>query len=244
MKLSKGLGLAMLLFVPLTVVGCKAKESTESVKPEMKFFFNEQKIYEQNWMNWTVTDWCLTLCAAGTAIAAAVKNAFSSQNQAQVQTKAQSDALKTHTVAVNNAIAAAAAPGAPLVLPQLPVPAVQVPATSKIDKFVMFFAALTIIATTLDSKMHASQKADQYRQGDLLLQEALADYRISPKTAPDEERLLAAWHQAQRILEGAPPTLEKAKDPKTADVPQGAPGSPPPKATGTVVVNPSPTARK
>src|SRR5665213_2063292 len=79
----------------------------------------------------------------------------------------------------------------------------------------MALAALTIIATTLDAKMHAGVQADRYRRGDLILQEALIDYKVSK----DQEPLVASWHKAQRILEG----LDASAEPK--DKPENdAPG--------------------
>jgi hypothetical protein len=59
-------------------------------------------------------------------------------------------------------------------------------------------------ATTLDAKIHPAQLAEGYRQGDLLLQDGIMDYRHSQKTAADEQALLDVWHQAQRIAEGSP----------------------------------------
>jgi len=69
----------------------------------------------------------------------------------------------------------------------------------------MACAALAVIATTLDAKMHSAQNAERYRQGDLLLQDAIMDYRLSTEPEEDKEKnLLEVWHQAQRIPEGAP----------------------------------------
>jgi hypothetical protein len=79
----------------------------------------------------------------------------------------------------------------------------------------MWFAALTIVATTLDAKIHPAQLAERYRQGDLLLQDGIMDYRHSQKTAADEQALLDVWHQAQRILEGAPGGGRKVASDKT-----------------------------
>jgi hypothetical protein len=135
---------------------------------------------EDAWLfiNWTVADWLLTLLAAGTAIGAAVKNAFSAHNQAKSQ------------AAVADAKAAGEVPAASDVSA----------ASSNVDKWVMVLAALTIAATTLDTKIHAGVQADRYRQADLLLQEALADYKADTK----QDLLLASWHRAQKILEGIP----------------------------------------
>jgi hypothetical protein len=149
---------------------------------------NEQAQYAWLFTNWTATDWILTILAAGTAIGAAVKNAFSAHNQVQAQ-------------AVKVAAAAdAVAKGEP------PPAAVQIPVSNGIDKWIMALAALTIIATTLDAKMHPGVQADRYRRGDLTLQEALLDYKVSKDQAP----LVASWHRAQRILEG----LDASAEPK------------------------------
>ena len=147
---------------------------------------NEQLQYAWLFINWTATDWVLTLLAAGTAIGAAVKNAFSAHNQAQ----ANADAAK-----------AAAAGGDTEGGAKLAVPA-----DNGIDKWVMVLAALTIIATTLESKMHPDVQADRYRRGDLKLQDALIDYKVTKDQVP----LVAEWHKAQRILEGLPETPEAA----------------------------------
>jgi hypothetical protein len=145
------------------------KPVTESVSDAAKNIFFDAKWYEVLWMRWTAVDWILSLLAAGTAIAAAVQNAFSNHAQAQAQAAAQA-----------------------------------APTTARVDRLVMWFAALTIVATTLDAKIHPAQLAERYRQGDLLLQDGIMDYRHSQKTAADEQALLDVWHQAQRILEGAP----------------------------------------
>lgn len=163
----------------LPLVACAPKPTTEQVPELVKQIMNDAGWYQTLWMRWTVTDWVLTLLAAGTAITAAVKNAFSSHNQAVAQATGRT-----------------------------------AQSSSKIDKWVMVFAALTIIATTLDAKMHAGQLAERYRMGDLLLQDAIMDYRGSDRTPPAEQTLLTAWHQAQRILEGgtvtpAPTVLAK-----------------------------------
>jgi hypothetical protein len=100
---------------------------------------NEQQVYAWNWTNWTATDWIMTILAAGTAIGAAVKNAFSAHNQVQAQS--------ANTSAYLNEVADATEKGQPL-----PAPRVAAPASNGIDKWVMALAALTIIATTLDSK--------------------------------------------------------------------------------------------
>jgi hypothetical protein len=153
---------------------------------------NEQIQYAWLFTNWTAADWILTILAAGTAIGAAVKNAFSSHNQVQAQ-----------------AVKVAAAADA-LSKGQQPAPDAVQPSTSNgIDKWIMALAALTIIATTLDAKMHAGVQADRYRRGDLILQEALIDYKVSKDQAP----LVASWHKAQRILEGLDASAEPQAKP-------------------------------
>ncbi len=173
---------------------------------------NEQAQYAWLFTNWTATDWILTILAAGTAIGAAVKNAFSAHNQVQAQF-------------VNVAAAAdAVAKGEP------PPAAVQMPVSNGIDKWIMALAALTIIATTLDAKMHAGVQADRYRRGDLILQEALLDYKVSKDQAP----LVAAWHRAQRILEGLDASALPNDNPdKDASGQKDAIKSPSTKATST-----------
>ena len=177
--------LILLSLVLLPLVACAPKPTTEQLPELVKRIVNDSGWYETLWMRWTVTDWVLTLLAAGTAITAAVKNAFSSHNQAVAQ------------AAGNTA-----------------------QSSSKIDKWVMVFAALTIIATTLDAKMHAGQLAERYRMGDLLLQDAIMDYRGSDRGPDAEQTLLAAWHQAQRILESgtvapAPAKQDASPEPTT-----------------------------
>ena len=61
------------------------KPVTESVSDAAKNIFFDAKWYEVLWMRWTAVDWILSLLAAGTAIAAAVQNAFSNHAQAQAQ---------------------------------------------------------------------------------------------------------------------------------------------------------------
>jgi hypothetical protein len=148
----------------------------------------DAKWYERLWMRWTVVDWLLSLCAAGTAIAAAIKNGYN------VHVQAVADAAK-----VTN-------PSPP----------------KGLDNWVMILAALTIIATVLDGRMHASQQAEHYRMGDLLLQDAIMDYRGSQKTPDDRKALLSSWHRAQDILEGSP----------RATVPGGTPPPVPPVGAG------------
>ncbi len=169
---------------------------------------NEQLVYSWLWTNWTATDWVLTILAAGTAIGAAVKNAFSAHNQAQEQS--------AKFVAAADAAAKGERPAATVVPP---------PASNGVDKWVMVLAALTIIATTLDAKMHPGVQADRYRRGDLILQEALMDYKVSK----DEGPLVASWHKAQRVLEGLDATAEQKpeKPERSAGVTKDAAGPEP-----------------
>ena len=217
MKVPKVLSLALSFAFCLTLVACAPKQTTEYVPDQVKSIINDAQWYEVLWMRWTVTDWVLTLLAAGTAITAAVKNAFSTHNQAQAQ-------------------AAAAAVGGPA----------PVQTSGKVDKWVMVFAALTIIATTLDSKMHASQQAERYRMGDLLLQDGIMDYRLSKRTDVDQDNLLAVWHQAQKILEGGAPTVAAKQD--SNKKPETAPPTPPenhiPMSNGTKANSPTPKPPK
>jgi hypothetical protein len=160
---------------------------TENASSEANYIFYDAKWYEVLWMRWTAVDWVLTLLAAGTAVTAAVKNAFSAHSQAQDK--------------------AAGGDGAPSAN------------SPKIDRVVMWFAALTIVATTLDAKIHPAQLAERYRQGDLLLQDSIMDYRHSPKLPADDEALLVSWHQAQKILEGVPGVPSKKDQSGMADAP-------------------------
>ena len=171
---------------------------------------NEQIQYAWLFTNWTATDWILTILAAGTAIGAAVKNAFSAHNQVQAQAvrvAAAADAISKGEQPLSTAIQ--------------PLP------SNGIDKWIMALAALTIIATTLNAKMHAGVQADRYRRGDLILQEALMDYKVSK----DQAALVASWHKAQRILEGLDASAEPQAKP-AAGVSQQSDGtrSPPSKA--------------
>lgn len=55
---------------------------TEDLAPGAKSIVLDAEWYQVLWMRWTVTDWFFGLLAAGTAVTAAVKNAFSSHNSA------------------------------------------------------------------------------------------------------------------------------------------------------------------
>jgi hypothetical protein len=181
---------AGLAFAGIIAVGfftTNPKLGTENASSEANYIFYDAKWYEVLWMRWTAVDWVLTLLAAGTAVTAAVKNAFSAHSQAQDK--------------------AAGGDGAPSAN------------SPKIDRVVMWFAALTIVATTLDAKIHPAQLAERYRQGDLLLQDSIMDYRHSPKLPADDEALLVSWHQAQKILEGVPAVPSKKDQSGMADAP-------------------------
>jgi hypothetical protein len=71
------------------------KPVTESVSDAAKNIFFDAKWYEVLWMRWTAVDWVLSLLAAGTAIAAAVQNAFSNHAQARAQAAAQGLPLRS-----------------------------------------------------------------------------------------------------------------------------------------------------
>jgi hypothetical protein len=167
------------------------KPVTEGVSEAAKSIFYDAKWYEILWERWTVVDWLLSLLAAGTAVTAAVKNAFSAHTQTGSPEGDQGS-------------------------------------SAKVDRVVMWFAALTVVATTLDAKIHPAQLAERYRQGDLLLQDAIMDYRHSPKGPADEEALLNVWHQAQRILEGAPAVPPKPESNQHANpgIDSKTPGGP------------------
>lgn len=77
------------------------------------------------------------------------------------------------------------------------------PSLSWLDILLIVLAVLTVLATTFDGKLHASQLAEKYRAGDLRLQEAKIDYAASNKDQDAKNKLLAAWHEAQDILESS-----------------------------------------
>lgn len=137
---------------------------------------------EDSWlyMNWTAANWTLTLLAAGTAIGAAIKNAFSARNQANAQLASTLEAK------ANN---------------ETPKP-IPIQPSGYIDGWVMVLAALTVIATTLSSTIHAGVEADHYRQADLKLQGALMDWKYKN----DTDKLMSSWHDAQLIISGIPVT--------------------------------------
>ncbi len=159
--------LAACLLLSCALISCGPQPTNEQLPDVVKKIIDDAGWYHTLWTRWTLTDWVLTLLAAGTAISAAVKNAFSAHNQAQAERTGEVSKW-----------------------------------SSRVDRWVMIFAALTIIATTLDGKMHAAQQAERYRLGDLLLQDAIMDYRGSSKRDADVQNLLDRWHEAQSILEG------------------------------------------
>jgi hypothetical protein len=176
----------------------------------------DAKWYERLWMRWTVVDWLLSLCAAGTAIAAAVKNGYN------VHVQAVADAAKERNASPPKGL----------------------------DNCVMILAALTVVATVLDGRMHASQQAERYRMGDLLLQDAIMDYRGSQKTDDDRKALLSNWHRAQDILEGNPrastsdakkANLDGSVSAQAATAPLIAPSSVPGQATTQKVTDTPPS---
>jgi hypothetical protein len=92
MKRYIGWGLGVVLIGGLVWLGfwmTNPKPVTETVSDAAKNIFFDAKWYEVLWMRWTAVDWILSLLAAGTAIAAAVQNAFSNHAQAQAQAAAQ-----------------------------------------------------------------------------------------------------------------------------------------------------------
>jgi hypothetical protein len=156
----------------------------DQYEPAVKAVLWDQKVYEWEWQNWTVADWVFTLLAAGTAITAAVKNAFSShaQSQAALTEEELNKLSDTDKAAVIKKVVESSSRG------------------NAVDKWVMAFAGLTVVATTLNAKLQAGTQADRYRRGDLILQSARMDYLSNN----DTKALLASWHQAQRVLEGVP----------------------------------------
>src|ERR1700733_159786 len=86
MKRSIAWGVGVVLIVGVVWLGfwvTNPKPVTESVSDAAKNIFFDAKWYELLWMRWTAVDWILSLLAGGTAIAAAVQNAFSNLTQAQ-----------------------------------------------------------------------------------------------------------------------------------------------------------------
>ncbi len=138
--------------------------------------------YHWNWILWTGTDWSLTLLSAGTAIAAAVKNAVAARPPVPV-------AAPPIVGAANAAQPNVAAPAQG-----------QVP--KDLDKWVMYLAAISVAATVLSGKMHPDVQADRYWRGHLVVQDALMHYAASDKSVAANDLLVARWQKAQDILEG------------------------------------------
>jgi hypothetical protein len=157
--------------------------------------------FHENYMRWSAVDWALTAFAAGTAVSAAIKNAYSVKQDKQ-------DA-------------------------------------SNLDIALMILAVFAVLATTFDAKLHAGQLAEQYRKGDLILQDAKMRFEKHINDADAQEKLLLEWQRAENILEsgtstkkdngtpqGTPPELAPAgqseNDSKTS---QRQPGHSPPSVT-------------
>jgi hypothetical protein len=157
-KVTTVFSVAFLSLVIYRLVAHPPLPSCQQHDPDVAAIFHDKDVYEWEWQNWTVRDWILSLLAAGTAITAALKNAFSSHKQAETGND-RNPPRGTASVTVDN--------------------------------WVMTFAALTVIATTLDSKMRASTQAERYRRGDLILQYAPMDYLANN----DKKALLAPWHK-------------------------------------------------
>src|ERR1700691_3142675 len=88
MKRYIGWGMGVMLIGGVVWLGFRMtnpKPVTESVSDAAKSIFFDAKWYEGLWTRWTAVDWILSVLAAGTAIAAAVQNAFSNHAQAQAQ---------------------------------------------------------------------------------------------------------------------------------------------------------------
>jgi len=77
---------------------------------------------------------------------------------------------------------------------------------SFLDKFLIVMAVLTVLATTFDGKLHASQLAAQYRRGNLILQKAEIDYAASDKSQAAKDALRLSWHQAEDGLSASDPS--------------------------------------
>jgi hypothetical protein len=132
--------------------------------------------FHENYMRWSVVDWALTAFAAGTAVSAAIKNAYSVKQDKQ-------DA-------------------------------------SKLDIALMILAVLAVLATTFDAKLHAGQLAEQYRKGDLILQDAKMRFEKHIDDYDAQEKLLLEWQKAEDILESGTSTK---KDTGQGQTPQGTP---------------------
>jgi hypothetical protein len=111
--------------------------------------------FHENYMRWSAVDWALTAFSAGTAVGAAIKNAYSVKQDKNT--------------------------------------------ASTLDIALMILAVLAVLATTFDAKLHAGQLADQYRQGDLILQDAKMQFAKHINDDGAQDKLLAEWQKAQAI---------------------------------------------
>jgi hypothetical protein len=191
-------GVVVLVAASISLIVWRAHHAPGTTEPYplgvVRDIANDQ--LEDSWlfMNWTVANWFLTLLAAGTAIGAAIKNAFSARNQANAQAVATIQATKDNK----------------------PVPPASIQPSGYIDGWVMTLAALTVVATTLSSTIHAGVEADHYRQADLKLQDALLDWKYNQKT----DQLVATWHEAQRIIAGVTVVPPPATPPAAVNPPK------------------------
>ena len=69
----------------------------------------DSKKYEILWMRWTVVDWVLGLLAAGTAITAATKNAFTTHSQAAAVAAAAANSTRGRNSGMSETISTASA---------------------------------------------------------------------------------------------------------------------------------------
>lgn len=137
-------------------IGCAPAPVNEDVPPVAKQIFHDAGLDAMLWMRWTAAYWLLATLAAGTAVAAAIKNARTTSNTSPTTT----------------------------------------------DKSLVLIAGLAALATAATGFISPAQQADRYRMADLLLQDAIMDYRESPRSQADLHNLVNNWHQAQNILEG------------------------------------------
>lgn len=140
--------------------------------------------FHENYMRWSVVDWALTAFAAGTAVSAAIKNAYSVKQEKQ-------------------------------------------DAPSKVDITLMILAVLAVLATTFDAKLHAGQLAEQYRKGDLILQDAKMRFEKHINDPDAQEKLLAEWQRAEDILEsGSSAKKSNGQDQTPQATTPGTPATP------------------
>lgn len=139
--------------------------------------YDDAAAYHLLWMRWTFTDWLLTFFAAGTAVSAAIKNAYSVRQEKQDK-------------------------------------------AGWFDITLMVLAVLAVLATTFDAKLHAAQLAEQYRAGDLILQNAEMTYAQSDKSDEAKAQLLKQWLTAQSILQQKYAPLKADDQPKPVAPPK------------------------